>query len=49
MKKETGLRYSGNREIKNVWKETVEDAMWDFEATDYCRQLRQTFTAEISL
>jgi hypothetical protein len=27
MKKETGLRYSGNREIKNVWKETVEDAM----------------------
>jgi hypothetical protein len=27
MKTETGLRYSGNREIKNVWKETVEDAM----------------------
>jgi hypothetical protein len=29
MKTETGLRYSGIREIKNVWEETVEDEIRD--------------------
>jgi hypothetical protein len=29
MKTETGLRYSGIREIKNVWEETTEDEMRD--------------------
>jgi hypothetical protein len=36
MKTETGLRYSGNREIKNVWKETGEDAMRDYKPSDCC-------------
>jgi hypothetical protein len=36
MKTETELKYCGNREIKNAWKETEEDAMRDCKPSDCC-------------